>query len=386
MEAKAKILVIDDESGIRKGCRRALEPEGFLVGEAASIQEGLAKVQAGQYDLALLDVMLPDGRGIDLLQRLHEIDPQLICVIITGYATVELAIQAIKQGAYDFISKPFTADLLQITVQQGLERRRLAAEAHRLGAIEQQAAELKRAKEEMERLNEFKSEFIWKVAHELRSPVGGAQSLLRTLVRGLAGELSDLQRQILGRVESRLDELLELINDLLTLAAAQTVGKDEPPTPTHLKTALGKAIERIMPLANNKQVKLVYHAPSDELNVWATPDGLSKIFSNLIGNAVKYTPTNGNVNILVAESSSQPDQVEITISDTGIGIPSEDLPRIWEDFFRAGNAKAAEIQGTGLGLSIVRDLVERFGGNVQVDSQPGQGTTFTVYLKSAEPL
>ena len=383
MEIKARILVIDDEAGIRRGCRRALEPEGYQLDEANSYQEGLSRVQEGQYDLALLDVMLPDGRGIDLLQRIHEIDPEMICVIITGYATVELAIQAIKQGAYDFISKPFTADLLQMTVAQGLERRRLAAETQRLQAIEQQAEELKRAKEEMERLNEFKSEFIWTVAHELRSPVGGAQSLLRTLVRGLAGELTDNQRQILGRVESRLDELLELINDLLALATAQTVGKDEPLVPVSLHSVLQKVIERVSPLANNKQIDLSFEMPTYDLHVWGTHDGLGKVFSNLIGNAVKYTPEGGNVRIVVTENASNSRQVEVTVTDTGIGIPEDDLPLIWEDFFRASNAKAAEIQGTGLGLSIVKDLVKRFEGDIQVKSQTGQGTTFTVRLNQA---
>jgi signal transduction histidine kinase len=383
METKARILVIDDEAGIRKGCRRALESEGYQLDEAGSYQEGLARVKEGEYDLALLDVMLPDGRGIDLLQDFQEIDPDMVCVIITGYATVELAIQAIKMGAYDFISKPFTADLLQMTVAQGIERRLLAAETRRLQSIEKQAAELKRTKEEMERLNEFKSEFIWTVAHELRSPVGGAQSLLRTLMRGLAGELSDNQRHILGRVESRLDELLELINDLLTLATAQTIGQDEPLVAVPLQAVLQKVLERISPLANNKQVDLAYEAPPYDLSVWGTQDGLNKVFSNLIGNAVKYTPSDGSVLVLVANNAVESEKIEITITDTGIGIPAEDLPHIWDDFYRASNAKTAEIQGTGLGLSIVKDLVERFAGNIEVQSQAGQGATFTIRLNNA---
>ncbi|MEW6718327.1 MAG: response regulator [Chloroflexota bacterium] len=141
---------------LRREDQRALEPLGYLTETATNFKEGLRKIQEGEFDLVLLDVMLPDGRGIDLLAHIRDKDPDLVSVIITGYATVELAVEAIKQGVYDFISKPFTSDVLLITVNQGLERRRLAQEARRLQAIEDEATELARAKEEMERLNEFK--------------------------------------------------------------------------------------------------------------------------------------------------------------------------------------------------------------------------------------
>ena len=132
MTTPGKILVIDDELGIRQGCRRVLGPQGFIVETAATLQEGVQKVQAGDFDLVLLDVMLPDGRGINLLATIRERDPDTVPVIITGYATVEMAVNAIKQGAYDFISKPFTSDLLLMTVNQGLEKRRLSRETRRL--------------------------------------------------------------------------------------------------------------------------------------------------------------------------------------------------------------------------------------------------------------
>jgi len=217
-EAKSNILVIDDELGIREGCRRALEPEGFTVETAATIQEGRRKIQEGDFDLVLLDVMMPDGRGIDLLGPIYEKDPDTVCVIITGYATVELAVEAIKRGAYDFISKPFTADLLLMTVNQGLERRRLSLEAKRLQAIEQEAVELARAKEEMERLDKFKTAFTLTVAHELRAPVTALQSFLLAMLKGYVSP--DQQQDILQRAIERTQELLDLVDDLLNLAVA----------------------------------------------------------------------------------------------------------------------------------------------------------------------
>jgi two-component system sensor histidine kinase/response regulator len=376
-KALGRILVIDDELGIREGCQRALRPQGFLVEKAATLQEGLHKLEGDDFDLVLLDVMLPDGRGIDLLEPIHAQDPDTVCVIITGYATVELAVEAIKQGAYDFISKPFTSDLLLMTVNQGLEKRRLSQEAKRLEEVERVAAELARSKEEMEQLDQRKSEFMVMVAHELRSPIGGAQSLLRTLVRGLAGELNEKQKEILGRVEVRLDGLMELVNDLLSLAASKTLEADKPLESVSLFPLLRGLMDRISVEANSKQISLSLKVPETNLSVRATEDGLERVFTNLIGNAIKYTPSGGHVEITVTD---YPEIVQIAVADTGIGIPPADLPHLFEEFFRAKNARRSGITGTGLGLSIVKQLVERFGGKIEGHSVEGEGTTFTVAL------
>jgi signal transduction histidine kinase len=375
MEAKGKILVIDDETGIRRGCRRALEPEGFIVEEASTLKKGLEIIQKDHFDLILLDVMMPDGRGNDLLEPIHEKDPDTICIIITGFATVELATSAIKQGAYDFISKPFTSDLLLMTVNQGLEKRRLSLEAKRLNSIEKEAAELARAKEEMEKLDQAKSAFMLTVAHELRAPVGSAQSLLRTMTRGIAGDLSDQQRDILKRIEARLDQLMVLINDLLSLASSKSSELEKPLEAFEINPILKEVVDRFSIEAENKKISLQIEMTDEDLSVEATYDGLERIFSNLIGNAIKYTPEKGSVHVQVQHLS---DEVKIGVSDTGMGIPEEDLPHIWDEFFRAKNARHSGITGTGLGLSIVKQYTERFGGKISVKSIQDEGTEFTL--------
>jgi signal transduction histidine kinase len=375
MEPRGKILVIDDEVGIRRGCRRALEPEGFIVEEASTLKKGLEIIQKDHFDLVLLDVMMPDGRGIDLLEPILKKDPDTVCVIITGFATVELATSAIKEGAYDFISKPFTSDLLLMTVNQGLEKRMLSLEAKRLNAIEKEAAELARAKEEMEKLDQAKSAFMLTVAHELRAPVGSAQSLLRTMTRGIAGDLTDQQRDILKRIEARLDQLMVLINDLLSLASSKSSELEKPLEPFELKPILQELVDRFSVEAENKEISLQLEMTNEELTVEATYDGLERIFSNLIGNAIKYTSEKGSVHVHVQDRSNR---AEINVSDTGMGILEEDLPRIWDEFFRAKNAKHSGITGTGLGLSIVKQYVERFGGKITVKSIKDEGTVFTL--------
>lgn len=374
----AKILVIDDENGIREGCRRVLRPAGFHVQGAATIREGLQKLQEDAFDLVLLDVMMPDGRGIDLLKPIRAADPDTVCVIITGYATVELAVEAIKQGAYDFISKPFTSDHLLMTVNQGLEKRRLSLETKRLAEVERRAARLTREKREMERLDQQKSDFMRTVAHELRAPVAGAQSLVRTLLRGMSGDLTDQQKEILQRIEARQSQLMDLVNDLLSLAASKTFDLDEPLKPVSLGAEIRRVLDQFSVEAEKKGVATSYKLPDKDVLVKASGDGLPKIFNNLVGNAVKYTPEGGQVEIEVIEG---PAGVVCTVSDTGIGIPEQDLPHLGEEFFRARNARKSGVIGTGLGLSIVKQQLDRCGGKIEVQSVEGKGTTVTLHFQ-----
>jgi len=372
-----RILIIDDELGIREGCRRVLEPQGYTFDMAKNFKDGLKHIQQNDYDMVLLDVMLPDGRGIDLLTPILEKDPDTIPVIITGYATIELAIEAIKRGAYDFIAKPFNAEVLILTVHQGLEKRKLSIEAKRLAAIEQEAAELARAKEEMERLDRLKTTFMLTVAHELRSPVAGAQSLLRTLLRGLAGQLNDQQNDILNRIEDRLDFLMELIDDLLTLASSKTFDAEAPLEKVTLQPIIRRVADRLEIQAESKNVKLALSIPEEDIVVDASEEGVERIFSNLIGNAVKYTPAGGKVEMGIENA---PSGVKISVTDTGIGIPKEDLSHLGEEFFRAKNARKSGVKGTGLGLNIVKQYVDQFGWKIDVHSVEGEGSVFTISL------
>jgi len=377
MEAKSNILVIDDELGIRQGCQRALEPQGFTVETAATIQEGLRKVREGNFDLVLLDVMLPDGRGIDLLSPIREKDPDTVSVIITGYATVELAVEAIKQGAYDFISKPFTTDLLLMTVNQGLERRRLSLEAKRLQAIEQEAAELARAKEEMERLDQFKTAFTLTVAHELRAPITALQSFLLAMLKGYVPP--DQQQNILQRAIERAQELLDLVDDLLNLATAK---QEVVPSKREI-LSLADALEKVIPLlqaqAEERGMTFTVEVRQRPL-VEANPGQIGQLWTNLISNAVKYTPAGGRVTVTLEEKDGWAVGM---VEDTGIGIAPEDQAKIFEEFYRTPQAKEMEHRGTGLGLPLVKRIVEGHGGTIEVESALGQGSRFSFRLPVA---
>jgi signal transduction histidine kinase len=233
---------------------------------------------------------------------------------------------------------------------------------------------------ELRHLDETKSQFVRTVTHELRGPVVGSQSLLRAVTRDLAGGLNDVQRDILRRLSDRLDALKLLIDDLLDLAAGKVEGLQTPLTPVSVEAIVLNIVDRLSTQAAEKQINLKMDYVPRGLTVMATEDGLHRIFLNLIGNAVKYTPPGGRVNVRMDQCE---DEVVTAIIDTGVGIPAADLPHVFEEFYRASNVKQEGITGTGLGLAIVKDLVERYEGRISVHSTVGEGTTFTVVLPMA---
>ena len=375
MEQKERILVIDDEVGIRSGCQRALMPHGYQVEVAATGQEGLAKLREDGFALVLLDVMMPDVSGIDLLEPILAHDPDVVCIIITGFGTVELAVQAIKLGAYDFISKPFTADTLSLTVEKGLERRQLQKEARRLQQIEEEARRLSQEKAILEELDRIKSTFMLTVAHELRAPIAAIESYLTVILQGYAS--LEEQRPMLERAAQRARELLDLVGDLLSLAKLKQLKEDSKKQKVSLEEILDEVVGLHTTEAQQKQITLqVETCPC--LPVTANPAHIKQLWTNLISNAIKYTSAGDKITVRLFPDDEG--AVVGEVQDSGIGIAEEDLPHLFQEFFRTDQAKAVTPHGTGLWLSIVKQIVELMGGNIRVESELGKGTRFTFYL------
>lgn len=229
----------------------------------------------------------------------------------------------------------------------------------------------------MRQEQEERAEYVRLVTHQLRSPVTVGQSLLRVLRLDLTN-LSDLQIDILDRLEKRLGILLELINDLLTLAASKTALLHEPLVSLALRPALERIAAGYSVQMAEKDLQLDLQCCPDDLMVMATEGGIETLVDNMITNAIKYTPSGGSIQISMNHVG--PCAV-ISVSDNGIGIPEDELDRIWEEFGRARNV--GEIPGTGLGLPIVRLLTERYGGRASVSSVEGKGATFEISLPLA---
>ncbi len=228
---------------------------------------------------------------------------------------------------------------------------------------------------ELEQAEIQRGQLMRVTAHELRSPITVAQSLLRNVLRGYAGPLSDLQRDVFGRVGNQLDFLGALVNDFLDLTASRARRMTADEGPVAVNTSLARVVIILQPRAEEKNVTLTFRQAREELAVWATEDALDHIFTNLVDNAVKYTPPGGTVTVTLSRDS---DQAQVRVSDSGIGIPADSLPHLFEEFYRAPNARAFKAIGTGLGLAIVKGLVERYRGRIAVESVVGQGTTFSV--------
>ncbi len=228
------------------------------------------------------------------------------------------------------------------------------------------------------KLDQAKSRFILTVTHELRSPVAVVRSLLRTLMGGYAGTLTAEQGELAGRALHRADFLQTLIEDLLDLAAGKgELQSGEERVPVPLDKVLEQVVQRFMVLAGEKLITLETQVDCGEQAavICATREGVDRILNNLISNAVKYTPSGGTV---IARLRRRAGDLCLTVADTGIGIPDESLPHLFDEFYRAPNAKAVEKEGTGLGLAITQDLVTRYGGHIAMQSQVGHGTEFTV--------
>jgi two-component system, sensor histidine kinase and response regulator len=372
---KTNILVIDDETGIREGCKRALTPLGFQVQTAENGEQGLQKISSTVFDLVLIDVMMPGTSGIDLISLIHQHDPEIICIIVTGYATVELAVAALKKGAYDFLTKPFTSDELLLVVNQGLERRQLSLETKRLQAIEADAQRLAAEKEKLEELDRAKVAFIRLVTHELQAPISAITTYLDLMLKGYIPP--EQQHVYLERSLDRAKEQLALISDLLEFGKLREIAGAGKPGLVHLDVVLRVVIEQLEPQAKEKQILLKTDIGSNIAPTCIAADQVKSIWSNLISNAIKYTPSGGTVSVTLRQDDSN---IYGQVRDTGIGIPDNARAKIFTEFYRASNAKDLNIPGTGLGLAIVKQIIEKAGGQISFESEIGAGTQFSFLL------
>jgi len=291
----------------------------------------------------------------------------------------------IQEGIFSMLSAPLVGKngFLGIIRAYSDERNRFTPEDESfLAAIAAQgsiAIENALAYQAVQTLDETKSNFIRTITHELRSPVSVIRSLLRTITAGYTGEVNEQQRDLVDRAIRRIDFLQKLIDDLLELAAGKADLKSfESTLPVPLENSLKRVVDRFTAPAKEKDQTLEWRNLADQpCLVMASPEALDRIFNNLLSNAVKYTPPKGKVSVTLSQSA---EGALIVVEDTGIGIPKEAMAHLFEEFYRAPNAKEFEHEGTGLGLTIARDLITRLGGWIQVHSTAGSGTRFNVSL------
>lgn len=248
------------------------------------------------------------------------------------------------------------------------------------GDLQREAEKLAAAYEQVSRTERAKSQYMRKVAHELRGPLGTIQTALKVLLQGLVGELPDGARDLVARSERRAGELAELTHSLLVLSRAREAAVGGEAAEVELGEFVAGAVAEAQDEAERTGVSLTVARPPEPLLMRGDREGLLQLVGNLVGNALHYTPRGGRVTVSLARAG---ERARLQVEDSGIGIPAADLPRIFDEFFRASNARERRTDGTGLGLAIVNAVAVQHGGSVHVESEVGRGTRFTVELPLA---
>jgi signal transduction histidine kinase len=335
--------------------------------------EGLRRLRDGQYDLILLDVMMPGMSGLELLERILEHDSEIVCVMITGYATVDLAAQAIKLGAQAFLPKPFTSEELLAVVSSGLDERQRRLMARQRKAQEEENLQLVRTRQEISKIEAMESRFMLVLVHELRNPAGVLKNYLQLMRAGYVD--ADEWDEVLEKLDLRAGQLLDMLDDLLELAHLKQTPDQAKFKPVDLAGVL-ESVERLLRAqAEGKGLGFVVQIEARP-TMLAQPAHLQSLWTNLIDNAIRYTPS-GKVQVALTQEDGQ---MISTVRDTGIGISTEDLTCVFQEFYRSESAEHQVELGTGLGLPIVNQIVKIYQGEILVDSAPDHGTVFTVRL------
>lgn len=364
LRKKPIILVIDDEEIMRDSCTQILTKDGFQAETAEDGTIGLEMLREIKPDLVLVDLKMPGISGMEVLGKIKEIDPNIISVVITGYATVESAVDAMKIGAYDFLPKPFTPDQLRIIIKRGLERRKLILETE----------SLRQEKKLME------ENFITMVSHQLRSPLVTIIQYYEVILGGMVGDVPEKQKEIIQKTKTRLEGLLKLITDWLDVAKLDSGQIVDNIKPVSAKKIVTKVIEDLRPLTQEENISLELGPCSTNDIVQGDAETLEQVFSNLVSNAIRYNRPHGKVIISIKENT---DYIAVEVQDTGIGIAKEHLPFIFDQFFQVKRGEDQKMKGTGLGLSIAKKIVDAHNGSIQVKSELSKGSTFTVLLPKA---
>jgi two-component system phosphate regulon sensor histidine kinase PhoR len=240
--------------------------------------------------------------------------------------------------------------------------------------------QLQREHTELEKLERIRKDFVINVSHELRTPLASIQGYTETLMDGALHD-PDHNMRFLGIIRHNAERLARLTEDLLTLSRIEQKRQKLEFEPRNIHALIGQAIEQVRPIAEKTEIRLETRLDPKVIEAWCDDEAVSQVFSNLIDNAIKYTPRGGTITVGVRPAGQF---VEAWVSDTGAGIPPEDLPRLFERFYRVDKARSRELGGTGLGLSIVKHLVASHNGIVRVESHVNQGSTFFFTLPAEE--
>ncbi len=364
-----RILVIDDEESIRSTLEEFLVLANYRVETAASGKEGLDRLGRDTFDLVLTDLRLPDIDGLEVIKWLRETQPALPVLVMTGHATVESTIRALRLGAYDYLQKPFRLDEIERTIENCLERQRLQRRNSELTEMNTRLSEIERIKDDL----------LATVSHEFRTPLTGLRGFLGILRSQDMTNLRPDQLHALEAISENVRRLDEMIANLLALVESQDAAAQPIREPAGLAALVQEILAAVDPVRGRGRLDVRIDDGAKGVEVLVDRRRFPLVLSNLLDNAFKFARVPGEAEVRVDVRRERGSAV-IEVHDAGIGIPRARGDVLFDRFTQADMSSTREYQGAGLGLAVVREIVQGHGGRVELVEPVLAGTSVRVSL------
>jgi signal transduction histidine kinase len=389
------ILLVDDDEVDRLTVKRALQKSELQVNltEVVKGEEALAILKQKQFQIILLDYRLPDADGLSLIHEIRELEIDTPSIVLTGQGDELIAVEIMKAGAADYLSKNIiSSELLTKSINNAIRvyRAELAAKlANRKlkqtnellilknQELERQKHQIKLQNIQLQQSYRLKSEFLATMSHELRTPMNAIMGFSQLLLRQYPAPLSSQQTEIVQRIFNNSQNLLNMIEEILDFSKIESGKFELSCEELDLENLVNLTVEELRSLVLTKQLNLTTDCQITNSLIISDRNCLKRILINLLGNAIKFTQE-GAISVKISEIN--PDTIAIAISDTGIGIAPEHLQTIFQAFRQIDQSLTRKYAGTGLGLAITDSLVKMLDGNITVTSELGKGSTFQVQI------
>ncbi len=370
-----QILVVDDQKSNVDLIADSLSGYGYTILKATNGPTALELAKANNLDLILLDVNMPHMNGYEVIHELKA-NPQLQdvpVIFVSAINDLQVKIDGFKEGAVDYITKPFQQGELQARVKTQIALRKKQLEIDRLK--QQEIASL-------HKISQLKDDMLRMVAHDIKSPLSniiGCVRLLEMQDEDYLGANPEIHEYI-GMIEHAADRILGVVKEVLETETNES-NADLRREAVGLTAYLQEQVTELQFSAREAHIELHFVPPKEDTEIMIAPARFGHVLQNLMTNALKYTPTGGTVEV---SAQVLPSEVQIRVRDTGLGIPEEDLPYLFDKYYRVQSAEHRKRTGSGIGLAIVKTIVDQHGGHVWAESVPGKGSTFIISLPLAE--